>query len=433
MIRRALFFLGPIAFTLSLFLPMDKGASVVVGTILWMGIWWIGEVVPLAITALLPLVIAPVFGISPAKEISLNYAKSPVFLFLGGFILAKSLEKYNIHKFLAYHIIKVFGKSSLGVFLGISLASYLLSMWISNTSTTLIMIPLILSLQAGGLLKALAFASAYSASIGGMATLVGTPPNIIYAGITNVNFTQWIKFGLPYSLTLEILFVILSIMFFKLGFSKVDIKVEEVKMSSDGIKVLVIFLLTALAWITLPFILKSFGIKGINDSTVAIISAITLFVFGLINWNDIANIPWDALLLFGGGFDLSDMIVKGNLSEILMSHLKVFSGYPVIFFVAMWSLFVLILTEFASNTSISAMTLPLAYSFAQGIGMDALALAAVVAISASGAFMLPVATPPNMLVYSFKLITLKDMLKIGVIMNIIALILNILITYNFAP
>lgn len=433
MIRRVLLFLGPITFALSLFLPIDRSAAVVIGTILWMGIWWIGEVVPLAITALLPLVIAPVFGISPAKEISLNYAESSIFLFLGGFILAKALEKYNIHKFLAYHIIRVFGNSTLGLFLGISLASYLLSMWISNTSTTLIMIPLILSLQAGGLLKALAFSSAYSASIGGMATLVGTPPNIIYSGITNVNFIQWMKFGLPYSLVLEISFVILSVMFFKLGFSKVDIKLEEVKISSDGIKVLVIFLLTALAWITLPFIIKSLGIKGINDSTVAIISAITLFVLGLIDWDDVAKIPWDALLLFGGGFALSDMIVKGNLSKILMDHIKVFSDYPPIFFVAMWSSFVLILTEFASNTSVAAMTLPLAYSFAQGMGMDPLALTAVVAISASGAFMLPVATPPNMLVYSFRLITLRDMLKIGAIMNIIALTFNILITYNFAP
>lgn len=435
--RKPLFVFGPLAFLICLILPLDRSAAVVIGTIFWMASWWISEVIPLGITALLPLIIAPLFGIAPANEISLNYAKSPIFLFLGGFILARAIEKYNIHRFLAANIIRLFGKSELGIFIGISLATYFLSMWISNTSTTMIMIPLILSLQVGSLLKALAFTAAYSSSIGGMATLVGTPPNIIYAGTLRnfgleITFLDWLKFGLPYSLLLETAFLVFSSFVFKLSIRKVDVKTYDIALDSKGKAVLFIFIITAILWITLPLWEKTFGLKA-DDSTIAIFSGVLLFVLGFMGWDDIKDIPWDALLLFGGGFALSDMIVKGKLSDLILNYLSGLKGFPPLFFVAVWSAFVLILTEFASNTSISAILLPLSYSFAQGMGLDAPALAAVVAISASGAFILPIATPPNMLVYSFKLVGLRDIMRMGVFMNIIALILNILITYNFAP
>ena len=438
MLRKILFLLGPAMFVVCLLLPMGKLPSVVLGTILWMGIWWISEVIPLAITALLPIVIAPMFGVMPAEEISLNYAKSPVFLFLGGFILAKAIEKYNIHKLLAYNILRVFGKSQIGVFVGISLASYILSMWISNTSTTLIMLPMILSLQAGVFLKALGFSAAYSSSIGGMATLVGTPPNLIYAGTLksfgiDIGFIDWMRFGFPYSVALESIFIFLGILMFKLTFKPVDIKFERVEMDKKGYMVLIIFVITALLWITSSIWTKKFALKFVDDSTIAILSAITLFLMGLVEWKDVSTIPWDALLLFGGGFALSDMIVKGNLSEVIVSVLKGFLGYPDIVFVMLWSILVLILTEFSSNTSIAAMMLPPSYAFATSVGMKGSALAAVVAISASGAFMLPVATPPNMLVYSFKIISMRDMIRFGIFLEIVALILNILITYRFAP
>ncbi|MEO0207578.1 MAG: SLC13 family permease, partial [candidate division WOR-3 bacterium] len=342
--RKPLFVFGPLAFLICLILPLDRSAAVVIGTIFWMASWWISEVIPLGITALLPLIIAPLFGIAPANEISLNYAKSPIFLFLGGFILARAIEKYNIHRFLAANIIRLFGKSELGIFIGISLATYFLSMWISNTSTTMIMIPLILSLQVGSLLKALAFTAAYSSSIGGMATLVGTPPNIIYAGTLRnfgleITFLDWLKFGLPYSLLLETAFLVFSSFVFKLSIRKVDVKTYDIALDSKGKAVLFIFIITAILWITLPLWEKTFGLKA-DDSTIAIFSGVLLFVLGFMGWDDIKDIPWDALLLFGGGFALSDMIVKGKLSDLILNYLSGLKGFPPLFFVAVWSAFV---------------------------------------------------------------------------------------------
>jgi len=413
-----------------------------------MATWWVGEVIPLGITALLPLVIAPIFGVASAKEIAPNYAKSPIFLFLGGFMLAIAVEKYDIHRYVATRLLRLFGRSDVGIFLGVSLASYFLSMWISNTSTTLIMIPLILSLGAGSLTAALALGAAYSASIGGIATLVGTPPNIMYAGVLrsygiNVSFTDWMRFGLPYSAVFELLFLALAVVWFRLRGRPVSLRTEEVPLSAKGKATMLIFLITALLWITrssidlgayeIPGWASLLGLKGVDDSTVAIGAAILLFLTGLITWKDTDRVPWDALLLFGGGFALSSMIVKSGLSEAVVGALNSYAHLPPTLFVVIWAAMTLIITEFASNTSISAVLIPLAFSFARGMGMDAQALAAVVAVAASGAFMLPVATPPNMLVYSFKLVSMRQMIRIGLVMNIIALLLNILITYHFAP
>jgi Di- and tricarboxylate transporters len=180
--KRFLLFLGPTLFIFSFLLPFEWKLSFSIGLILWMGVWWVGEVLPLYVTALLPLVLAPLFGILTPQEVSVNYARPTVFLFLGGFIIARALEKYNIHIYLTQRLVRIFGRSEIGVFLGVSLSVYFLSMWISNTSATAVVIPMILSLGSSAILKALALSSAYSSSIGGMATLVGTPPNMVYAG-----------------------------------------------------------------------------------------------------------------------------------------------------------------------------------------------------------------------------------------------------------
>ncbi|NPB04358.1 MAG: SLC13/DASS family transporter [Thermotogae bacterium] len=444
--RRLLTVLGPVLFLFSLLLPVDPKMAATVGAVLWMGAWWIGEVIPLAITALLPLVLAPIFGVMPAKEIAPNYAKSPVFLFLGGFLLAIGLQKYNLHRFLAHRILRIFGNSEIGLFLGVSLATYLLSMWISNTSSALIMIPLILSLEAGALTTALAFGVAYSATIGGIATLVGTPPNIMYAGVLrsydiNVSFTDWMVFGLPYSLFLELLFLIITVRWFRLGKRRVKVKVEEIKVDTRGRLVLIIFLITVTLWLTRSGLnlgeVKVPGwssfVSGGDDSTVAILSSILLFLFGLIDWRDTKDVPWNALLLFGGGFALSHMIVKSGLSEAITEALRGFAHLHPMLVVGAWAIVTLVLTEFASNTSISAVLIPLAFSFAMGVGLDPKALAAVVAVAASGAFMLPVATPPNMLVYSFELVKLKDMIKLGLVMNVLAYLLAVFLAYRLAP
>jgi sodium-dependent dicarboxylate transporter 2/3/5 len=182
----------------------------------------------------------------------------------------------------------------------------------------------------------------------------------------------------------------------------------------------------------LPIINEKLKLK-IEDSTVAIASAIFLFVFKLIEWEDLMDIPWGALLLFGGGFALSDIIIKIGFSDFVVKNFQIFEGFPSLFLIGIWAVFVLALTEFASNTAVASVLVPIAYTFAKGTNLDPSALSAVVAISSSSAFMLPVATPPNMLVYSFGLVSLRDLLTFGLIMNILALILNIIITYNFAP
>ncbi len=445
--RKVLVVLGPVLFALSFLLPVSREVAATVGAILWMGAWWIGEVVPLAVTALLPLVIAPLCGVVSAKEIAPNYAKSPIFLFLGGFIIAIALEKYDLHRYLSGRLLRVFGNSEIGVFLGVSLSAYFLSMWISNTSATLIMIPLILSLGAGSLTKALALGAAYSASIGGMATLIGTPPNILYAGVLrnygeSVSFFEWMGFALPLSALLEAMFIVLAILWFKLGRRRVALHTEEVELTPRGKVVLALFLITALLWLwrsdlnfgafRLPGWSTLLHLKGVDDATVAMASAVLLFVMGLVDWKDTEKVPWDALLLFGGGFALSSMIVKSELADLFVS----FTGglaLPPIVFVMLWAFVTITLTEIASNTSIAAMLLPIGFAFAKSVGMDAVALAAVIAIASSEAFMLPVATPPNMLVYSFRLVSMRDMIRIGIVMNIIAYILNVLLVYRLAP
>jgi len=436
--KRFLLFLGPVLFIFSFLLPIEWKLSFSIGLILWMGVWWVGEVLPLYVTALLPLVLAPLFGILTPQEVSVNYARPTVFLFLGGFIIARALEKYNIHLYLTQRLVRIFGRSEIGVFLGVSLSVYFLSMWISNTSATAVVIPMILSLGSSGILKALAISSAYSSNIGGMATLVGTPPNMVYAGILkgfgeNITFLDWLKFGLPYSLLLEIVFILVAIFgFFKLSGRKLNLPVSEVRLDKRGKIVALVFLTTALLWILLPVINEKLKLN-IEDSTVAIASAIFLFVFKLVEWEDLRDIPWGALLLFGGGFALSDIIIKTGFSDFVVKNFQIFEGFPSLFLIGIWAVFVLALTEFASNTAVANVLVPIAYNFAKGTNLDPSALAAVVVISSSGAFMLPVATPPNMLVYSFGLVSLRDLLSFGLIMNIIALILNITITYNFAP
>jgi anion transporter len=435
--KRFLLFLGPTLFIFSFLFPVEWKLSFSIGLILWMGVWWVGEVLSLYVTALLPLVLAPLFGILTPQEVSVNYARPTVFLFLGGFIIAKALEKYNIHLYLTQRLVRIFGRSEIGVFLGVSLSVYFLSMWISNTSATAVVIPMILSLGSSGILKALAISSAYSSSIGGMATLVGTPPNMVYAGILkgfgeNITFLDWLKFGLPYSLLLEIAFILVAIFGFKLSRRKLNLPISEVRLDKRGKIVALVFLTTALLWMLLPVINEKLKLN-IEDSTVAIASAIFLFVFKLIEWEDLRDIPWGALLLFGGGFALSDIILKTGFSDFFVKNFQIFEGFPNLFLIGAWAVFVLALTEFASNTAVASVILPIAYTFAKGTNLNPSALAAVVAISSSGAFMLPVATPPNMLVYSFGLVSLGDLLRFGLIMNILALILNIIITYNFAP
>jgi sodium-dependent dicarboxylate transporter 2/3/5 len=435
--KRFLLFLGPTLFIFSFLLPLERKLSFSIGLILWMGVWWVGEVLPLYVTALLPLVLAPLFGILTPQEVSVNYARPTVFLFLGGFIIARALEKYNIHLYLTQRLVRIFGRSEIGVFLGISLSVYFLSMWISNTSATAVVIPMILSLGSSGILKALAISSAYSSSIGGMATLVGTPPNMVYAGILkqfdeNITFLDWLKFGLPYSLLLEIVFILVAIFGFKLSGRKLNLSISEIRLDKRGKIVALVFLTTALLWILLPVINEKLKLN-IEESTVAIASAIFLFVFKLIEWEDLRDIPWGALLLFGGGFALSDIIVKTGFSDFVVKNFQIFEGFPNLFLIGIWAVFVLALTEFASNTAVASVLVPIAYNFAKGTNLDPSALAAVVAISSSGAFMLPVATPPNMLVYSFGLVSLRELLRFGLIMNILSLTLNIIITYNFAP
>ncbi len=445
--RKVLVALGPVLFALAFLLPVSREVAATIGAILWMGAWWIGEVVPLAVTALLPLVIAPLFGVASAKEIAPTYAKSPIFLFLGGFILAIALEKYDLHRYLSGKLLKVFGNSEIGVFLGVSLSAYFLSMWISNTSATLIMIPLILSLGAGSLTTALALGAAYSASIGGMATLIGTPPNILYAGVlksygASVSFFEWMGFAFPFSVLLEAIFIALAVLWFKLGRRRIDLRTEEVELTPRGKVVLVLFLITAVLWLwrsdlnfgafKVPGWSTLLHLKGVDDATVAMTSAILLFVVGLVDWKDTEKVPWDALLLFGGGFALSTMIVKSKLADLLVSSMGGITVHPMVF-VLIWALVTKVLTEVASNTSVAAMLLPIGFAFAKSVGMDATALAAVIAISASEAFMLPVATPPNMLVYSFKLVSMRDMMRIGIVMNVIAYVLTVLLVYRLAP
>ena len=452
---------GPISFLLLLTMLHPEGlsnqGSAVLASTSWVAIWWITEAVPIAVTALLPIVLFPLSGGLALTKTTAAYGHKFIFLFVGGFILAIAIEKWDLHKRIALTIIKIVGTNVSNIILGFMIATSFLSMWISNTATAVMILPIGMAIvtqlknnsntsEKENLLfgKALMLAIAYSASIGGMATLIGTPPNLVFAGIMKesygikISFFQWFKFGLPLSLLLlSICWVYLTKISYKFEQKKFPGGKKEIfnqlkklgKISYEEKVILSVFVLTALAWICSSFLINKF-LPAIDDTIIAIIAAIILFVIPakdrkkrLLDWKDTAKLPWGILLLFGGGMALAIGFESSGLAVWIGSQLTLLENIPLIILLLILIVSVNFLTEITSNLATTAMLLPILASLARAINIHPYLLLVSATVAASCAFMLPVATPPNAVVFGSGYLKINDMVKKGFWMNLISIII----------
>ncbi|MBW9221323.1 SLC13 family permease [Methanothermococcus sp. SCGC AD-155-M21] len=444
---------------------------------LLMVIWWMGEAIPLPATALLPLIILPILGVSEMKEVAPSYASTIIFLFMGGFMIAAAMMKWGLHRRLSLIIIKIIGTSSRRIILGFMVATAFLSMWISNTATTMMMMPIalaiILHLSKMGVGSnhsrfgiALMLGIAYAATIGGVSTIIGTPPNAIVVGTLPIlfpdappiTFTDWIVVGVPISWTFLLIswFVLVyltnppEIKEIPGGKRVIEEELKKLGPWSKGEKtVLVVFILTALAWInSSPKTIGDIFIPGIktflpfvDDKVIAMISAISLFLIPVnlrkgefaLGWDGAKNIPWGILLLFGGGIALSKAFMKSGLANWIGNNFMFLEGMPLIVIIFVIVTLTIFLTEMTSNIAITTLMMPIMASFALAIGEDPRLFMISTAIAASFAFMLPVATPPNAIVFGTGYVTMPQMVRNGFILNLISIFIITLFCYILVP
>ena len=461
---------GPLSFLFFLFLYRPEGLSIegcaVLASTSWIAIWWITEALPIAVTALLPIVLFPLSGGLALSKTTAAYGHKFIFLFIGGFILAIAIQKWNLHKRIALTIIKIVGTKVTNIILGFMIATAILSMFISNTATAVMILPIGMAIVAQlknnpntiekeNLIfgKALMLAIAYSASIGGMATIIGTPPNLFFVGIIkesygiNISFSQWFKFGLPLSLLLlSICWIYLTKFAFKFeqktfpgGSKLINDQLKALgKISYEEKMILSVFILTALAWICRSLINKF--IPAIDDTIIAITSGIILFILPakdrkkrLLIWEDSVKLPWGILLLFGGGMALAIGFESSGLAIWIGSQLTLLENIPLIVLLLILIASVNFLTEITSNLATTAVLLPVLASLANAINVHPYLLLVAATVAASCAFMLPVATPPNAVVFGSGYLEINDMVKKGFWMNLISILILTLIVYFILP
>jgi sodium-dependent dicarboxylate transporter 2/3/5 len=471
-IQKSLFLIsGPLLFlAMQFFSPpagMSESAYSLLSITLWMALWWVTESVPIAITALLPIILFPMTGAVDLQTTTASYGHKYIFLYMGGFMLAIAIEKWNLHKRIALNIIKIIGTNISKIILGFMVATAFLSMWISNTATAVMMLPIAMSIVAQlqdnpntekneNLIfgKALMLSIAYSASIGGMATLIGTPPNLVFAGYVEetygieITFLQWLKFGVPIAIPLLVIaWLYLTKFAFKFKQKEFPGGKEEINrllvligpMKREEKLVSSIFVLTAFCWITRSFILQEF-FPFIDDTIIAMTAGILLFVVPasdfkkrLITWEDAVKLPWGIILLFGGGMALAAGFQITGLASWLGAQMSIFQGLSLLVLVFVVITLVNFFTEFTSNLATTAMLLPILAPIAISLNINPYMLMVACTIAASCAFMMPVATPPNAVVFGSGYLRIPDMIKSGIWMNIISILFLTLMVYYFLP
>lgn len=459
--------IGPLLFFICLLLGGDNVQVRMIATVLWMLSWWITGVVPVGITALLPIILFPLLGILDLKATTANYANPVIYLFLGGFILGLAIEKWNLHKRIALNIINLSGEKPNRIILGSMLATALLSMWISNTATAVMMLPIGMSVvrllgdkindaKAGrnfGITLMLGIA--YSANIGGITTLIGTPPNLVLAsivsdsGLPSIDFSTWLIFALPLVIALfASTYFISTRVIFPIRLHKIEgigtlIKQElkELgKLESGEKRVLIIMVSTALLWIFRGQFNKIEWLSTLSDTTIAILASVVLFVVPdkeskepLLKWEDTQKLPWGILLLFGGGISVAKGMEVTNIVELLGKWISQNSAPSVFILVLIICALALFLTEVMSNVALVSVFIPVSFVIAQSFGLNEMQLAVPLTIAASCAFMFPISTPPNAIVFSSGYIKMEDMAKTGILLNIASIIIISLYCYWFVP
>jgi solute carrier family 13 (sodium-dependent dicarboxylate transporter), member 2/3/5 len=459
-------FLGPIAFLLLFFFFGPEGLSkegiAVLAVTSWVAIWWITEAAQVEVTALLPIVLFPLSGGLDLVETCAAYGHKFIFLFIGGFILAIAIEKWNLHRRIALSIIHVVGTNPKSIILGFMVSTAFLSMWISNTATTVMMLPIGVAIikQMGGsdnktqFGKALMLAIAYAASIGGVATLIGTPPNIILAGViqqtygVELTFTKWFMVGFPLSIVmLAICWQYITRFAFSIEDSQITggksyIKEQLRSLGKIGFEeklVLVVFISTALLWIFRSAFLKEF-IPALDDTIIAILAALVLFVLpskqkgtSLLDWEDAVKLPWGILMLFGGGIAIAVAFDGSGLAGWIATQLSSLDGIALFVLLLILVASVNFLTEITSNLATASVLLPVLAPLALAMDVHPYAVMVACTIAASCAFMLPVATPPNAIVFGSGYLKISDMMRAGVWLNLISIVLITLLVYFLLP
>ncbi|GGC57739.1 anion permease [Hoyosella rhizosphaerae] len=449
-----------------------------------MAVWWMTEALPLSATALVPIVAFPALDILPIGDATAPYASPTIFLFMGGFMIALAMQKWNLHKRIALHTVQIVGTRPKQVVLGMMIATAFLSMWVSNTATTLMMLPIavsVLALVMAGSDKladkdvrnfavGLMLAIAYAASVGGLATIIGSPPNAIMVAFVeenygiSISFADWMKMGVPISVLF--LFIVWGLLTWVIFPTKIKSIVGGKAMLHDELRalgtisrgewnVLVVFVVTALLWVfrepladidvlvrVLPFM------ANLSDAGIAIAAALVLFllpvsvktspesgqreIINTLDWKTAqSGVPWGVLLLFGGGLSLAGAVSSTGLDAYIGEQVGGLGALPIVLIVAGVAVIVLLLTELTSNTATAATFLPVLGGVALGLGMDPMLLLVPAVLAASCAFMLPVATPPNAIVFGSGYVTIGQMMRAGIWLNVIGIVLITVAVFTF--
>ena len=450
---------GPLLLLFTLFNPplfseMSQTAWLICGLTAWMALWWITEPVPIPVTALLPIAVVPLLGIDSVGKVTAPYAHPLIFLFLGGFILSIAMERWQLHKRIALLTMLLVGTKPSQQIGGMMLVTAFLSMWMSNTATAVMMLPIGLSIIAmqqeqgmanDNFAKAILLAIAYAASIGGIATLIGTPPNALLAAYLErsyqlqLSFADWMLFGVPLSVSMLLLcWLWLTKLHFKLDkTATVDSRVlyrqrlnELGPMQTAEKLVLIIFATAAFCWVFRGLLSELSGIK-LDDTLIAIAAASLLFIVPvslksgqrILQWQDCQQLPWGVLLLFGGGLTLAGQIDNSGLSSYIAGQIGQLGQIDVLLLIVLVTTVIIFLTEITSNTATAAAFLPLLGPVAVSLNTSAAMLVIPAAVAASCAFMMPVATPPNAIIFASGKLKIIDMVKAGLVLNLSGIVL----------
>lgn len=465
---------GLMVLAITLVLPPPAGLPLegwrTLGLAFLMAIWWTTEPVPIGVTALMPLIVLPLLGIGDISAAAAPYANPLVFLFFGGFLLAAAVNRWGLHRRLAYRAVRAMGTEPRRLVLGFMVASGLLSMWISNTAAVVLMLPVAISIitameDARGadeavrrLALTLLLGLAYGASIGGVGTLIGTPPNAILAGYLldrygiDLSFAAWSAVAMPLVIIfLPLAWLALTRVIYPIpaslstgleGDKLIKGLAPSGPMTSAERRVAVVFLTAALLWITRPLLNQVPGLGGLSDPGIAVLCASALFLIPsgsaedrrfLMSWREAQEIPWQVIILFGGGLSLASAMDRSGLAGWIGEWLAGFGGLSPLVFLLLLTATVVMLTELASNTATVAALLPIGATIAAGTGLDVVTISAAIAMAASCAFMLPVATPPNALVFATGHVTIAAMVRAGIVMNLISIALVSLAALALAP
>jgi sodium-dependent dicarboxylate transporter 2/3/5 len=467
-------FLGPLIAGLMIFAGPPENLSqpgwMTASVGILMAVWWATEAVPIAVTALLPIVVFPLFGIATIQDTTAPYANKVIYLFLGGFIVAFAMQRWNLHRRMALTVLQHVGGNGRSLVGGFMLASAIISMWVMNTSTTMMLLPIAVSIIAvihktvdglddkakDNFQYSLLLGIAYGATIGGMATLVGTAPNAMFAAFmqetygTEIDFSRWMLVGLPLSaMMLPLAWLILTRFAFKVDFKTSDegkaalrqLKEELGAITVPEKRVATVFVLMAATWVLRPLLVTLPGLSALDDSGIAMAGGIALFLIPsgeksdplLLRWTYAERLPWSVLILFGGGLTLASAVTRTGLAEWLGSSLQTIGALPLFALVIVAATMIIFLTELTSNIATTATFLPVVGAIAIESGYDPIVLAVPVTLAASCAFMLPVATPPNAIVFGSGMLTIPKMVRAGMMLNIVGIFLVSIVALYLAP